>query len=344
MSWKTYVALALLVVVEIALAIGCGWSGGSGGGGGGGDGEAHDVSIVVEPNGNDGAEVIDAIRASTGAVDVEIYELDDSRVIAALADRARAGVAVSVVLDGSSAGRAWNAGAATKLTAAGAVVVWSSSAFAYTHTKLIVIDNAVAWIMTMNLDYSSPADNREYLVEDREPADVAEASAVILADLAGLETDMAGSLVVANANARTRIGELIAGATRSLDVEVEELTDPAIAQLLADAAARGVRVRVALAGGTLAAWDRDVLAPISAAGGTVVQAGADVDHRSKDGAPYLHAKLIAIDGVRAFVGSENLSPTSLDHNREVGVVIADPAALAILEQTFDDDLAMGASL
>ena len=38
---------------------------------------------------------------------------------------------------------------------------------------------------------------------------------------------------------------------------------------------------------------------------------------------YLHAKLIIADGV-AFVGSENMSPTSLTQNREVGALVFEP--------------------
>lgn len=336
---REYVVLAVLLLLEIVLALGCAARAGDDG-----SGDARDVSLLVEPNGRDGAELIDAMRAAASAIDVEIYQLDDDRAIAALADRARAGVAVTVVLDGSPSGRAWNARAATRLAEAGAVVAWSNPAFRYTHAKLVVIDDAVAWIMTMNLDYSSPADNREYLAIDREPADVAEALAVIRADLAATAMPVDGTLVVANANARSRLAALIDGATASIDVEVEELGDAAIVRALADAAARGVRVRVALAAGTLAKWDRDLLADITAAGGTVVQVGSDLDHRGRSAPPYLHAKLIVIDGARAFVGSENLSTTSLDHNREVGVVIADPATLAVLAQTFEDDVATGASL
>jgi phosphatidylserine/phosphatidylglycerophosphate/cardiolipin synthase-like enzyme len=37
--------------------------------------------------------------------------------------------------------------------------------------------------------------------------------------------------------------------------------------------------------------------------------------------PYIHAKVILIDGREAFVGSENLSAESLDRNREVGILI-----------------------
>ena len=57
--------------------------------------------------------------------------------------------------------------------------------------------------------------------------------------------------------------------------------------------------------------------------------------------PHLHTKMMIADGVRAYVGSENLSSTSLDHNREVGVVLTDPSSIAPLVATFDKDYAIG---
>ena len=50
---------------------------------------------------------------------------------------------------------------------------------------------------------------------------------------------------------------------------------------------------------------------------------------------YVHAEAIVVEGRRAFVGSENLSAASLDHNRELDVIVADPSAVQRLESTCD---------
>ena len=62
-------------------------------------------------------------------------------------------------------------------------------------------------------------------------------------------------------------------------------------------------------------------------------------HRLRQSYLYVHAKAIIADGRRAFVGSENLSTASLDHNRELGVIVADSSAIQVLESTFDGDWA-----
>lgn len=52
---------------------------------------------------------------------------------------------------------------------------------------------------------------------------------------------------------------------------------------------------------------------------------------------YIHAKLIVADGERAFLGSQNLSATSLDQNRELGIILDDPVNLSRLTRTFAID-------
>jgi phosphatidylserine/phosphatidylglycerophosphate/cardiolipin synthase-like enzyme len=91
-------------------------------------------------------------------------------------------------------------------------------------------------------------------------------------------------------------------------------------------------VRVAAVGGEEA---RAALLAALADGG--------VDVRVVD-APYVRAKLFVVDGAAAFVGSQNPTATSLDQNRELGIVVAEPAILRRLRATFEADFAHGQEL
>ena len=51
-------------------------------------------------------------------------------------------------------------------------------------------------------------------------------------------------------------------------------------------------------------------------------------------------KAIVADGARAYTGSENLSYTSLNKNREVGVVLTEKLAISAMVTTFDKDWAI----
>ena len=56
---------------------------------------------------------------------------------------------------------------------------------------------------------------------------------------------------------------------------------------------------------------------------------------------YIHAKVIDVDGAKAFVGSENFSTASLDYNRELGVITSSTAVLGPLSSTLSSDTANG---
>jgi phosphatidylserine/phosphatidylglycerophosphate/cardiolipin synthase-like enzyme len=51
----------------------------------------------------------------------------------------------------------------------------------------------------------------------------------------------------------------------------------------------------------------------------------------------LHAKCIVIDGLRFFVGSQNLRSVSMDKRREVGMIAEDAAMAQRIERVFDED-------
>jgi cardiolipin synthase A/B len=55
--------------------------------------------------------------------------------------------------------------------------------------------------------------------------------------------------------------------------------------------------------------------------------------------PYVHAKIVLVDGQTAFAGSENVSSQSLDGNRELGVFLSQPAALSRMMAVFEQDWA-----
>jgi phosphatidylserine/phosphatidylglycerophosphate/cardiolipin synthase-like enzyme len=98
------------------------------------------VSIIVEPNGNKGSELVAAINAATKSVYMTMYQIDSSPVLAALVARKQAGLDVQVILDGSTTCKSFNTPAYNQLHNAGIAVVWSNSTFTYTHEKNVMIE------------------------------------------------------------------------------------------------------------------------------------------------------------------------------------------------------------
>lgn len=296
----------------------------------------RDVQLFVEPDAGT-KPITSAIAAATHSVWVEVYLLTDAPVIAALEDATRRGVDVRVMLEQHPYGFDVVSPQRTlqTLATAGIQAKFANVAFTYTHAKMLIIDGATLFILTANLSQSglggsSLGRNREFGVIDTHGEDVAEASAIFQADWNRTRPVLHDTnMVVSPVNSRAKITALIALAQSSLQIEDEEMYDTSSEDALIAAAQRGVRVRLILPGATdIAAAD---VARLKTGGVQLVYVSA----------PFIHAKVIVADGRLAFVGSENFSSTSLDENREVGLLLSDTTALATITTTFERDWAVG---
>jgi cardiolipin synthase len=264
---------------------------------------------------------------------------------------------VEVLLDDGQygAGRALNDAAYDYLAAHGVAVAWAPGYFALTHQKSILIDQRVAAIMTLNLTPVYYASSRDFVVLDYRPADVAAIAQTFNADVRQERlTPSAGSGdLVWSPGAQAPIGALIAHAQRSLEIESEEMDDPAITGDLCQAARRGVHVQVLMTyqaawrkalshlagcGAQVRTYPESAAGDASGAGGE--SAGGDAGGESAGSASlYIHAKLIRVDGRAVFIGSQNFSRQSLTYNRELGIITHSPSILASTGDTFSADFA-----
>ena len=288
------------------------------------------VRLIVEPQAGADA-VLHLIAGATRSVWVEMYLLTDSRAIGALAARAAAGCDVRVLLEPAPyQAETANQPAFQALAAAGADVRWSTPRFTYTHAKMLIVDRATLAVLTLNLTASGLGGNREYATIDDDPTDVAAAETLFAADQLGTPTaPPGGRLATSPESSRQAILALFAGARETLAIETEELADGRIVDALLAARTRGVAVTVAWPGPASGA---------PAAFRALADAGVAV--RAAD-APAIHAKVVVADRRRVYVGSANLTATSLDANREVGLWLDDAGLAATLAATVAADAAGG---
>jgi cardiolipin synthase len=288
------------------------------------------VQILTEPDAGAGA-VLDLISSARASLWMEMYLLTDDRPIAALIGRATAGCDVRVILEPApyeDAGA--NQPAFDQLAAAGVDVRWSTARFTYTHAKTFSVDHTRLVVLTLNLTAAGLSGNREYVAVDDDPTDVAAEEAMFAADgLGAVTTVPGGRLVTSPESSRPAALALIAGARTSLALETEELTDGQIVAALVAARGRGVAVTLAWPGPA-----SDGGAPFAALTG----AGAVVRTAT---APPIHGKVIVADDRALYVGSANLTATSLDDNREIGLRLDQPATAAAVGATVASDAAGG---
>jgi cardiolipin synthase len=291
---------------------------------------AAPVQVLTEPDAGAGA-VLDLIASAHASLWMQMYLLTDDRAIAGLIGRAAAGCDVRVILEPApyeDAGA--NQPAFDQLAAAGVDVRWSTARFTYTHAKTFSVDHTRLVVLTLNLTAAGLGGNREYLAIDDDPTDVAAGEALFAADqLGALTAAPGGRLVTSPESTRPAALALIAGAGTSLALETEELTDGQIVGALVSARGRGVAVTLVWPG------------PASEAGApfaTLTGAGAVVRIAT---APPIHGKVILADDRRLYVGSANLTPTSLDDNREIGLLLDQPGTAAAIGGTVAADAAGG---
>ena len=324
------------------------------------------VTITVEPS-DKGQVLVDAINAATTSIHVTMYILTAPTILDALVARAKAGVDVKVILNKNGAFATSppkdagvvaaddedesdedevdpdaidvspdvsNTTTFATLQAAGIPVVWSSSAYRYTHEKCIIIDGITAWIMTMNSAVSSLTSNREYLAADTLTADVKEAEQIFAADFAAKPITPAGNLLVSPVSMRDGIVSLLGKATTTVDFEVEELGDAAVTTAFCSAAKAGASIHGVLADITESATEKKAVTALKACG---------IDMRTLK-KPYIHAKAIVVDGTSMYVGSANFSTTSLSQNRELGLVSTTKSTIAPVATTLAADIAASTAL
>ena len=291
---------------------------------------ASSLSLITEPDAGP-APVYALLRSARRSVEVEIYELEDSTAAAILAADAQRGVHVRVLLDKSYVGH-YNQPAFSYLSAHGVAVRWAPSRFDLTHEKAIVVDNAVAAIMSMNLTARYYSSTRDFVVLDRGSSDVRAVDATFAKDWAGGGTAPASPAdLVWSPGAQPLLLGLIAAAHHELLVENEEMGDPLVTSALEAAARRGVRVEVVMT--RESSW--------YSAFDALVRAGVSVRTYAYSAPLYIHAKAIVVDpgssGERVFLGSENFSVTSLLYNRELGIITSRPAIVAAVASVIRGD-------
>lgn len=276
------------------------------------------VEVQVQPS-DSGAQILAAIKGAKKSVHMTMYLLTNDDVERALVDLHKAGKDVKVVLNRnfpSNGGS--NQSAYNYLKNGGVPVVWAPSTYNFTHAKTIVIDGSQVIIMTMNLTAGSGSTNREFIAYDTDEADVKDAETVFDADYNQQTVTVGGKLIISPKSAQAvdpeqRITALMNVAKKTLDVEVQSLSDQALVDAIIAAQKRKVTVRVVITG----AGDRDETPAQVSAIDAMKAAGVPLRGVSN---PYIHSKVVVVDDKLAFVGSQNFTRTALFDNREVGVV------------------------
>ncbi len=281
------------------------------------------------------APIYALLTVATHRIDLAVYELDDPVVVSDLDGAASRGLAVRVLLD-SHLEHGANTAAATNLAAHHVEVAWADPAETL-HEKVVCIDGVTCDVLTFNLTPRYYATSRDFAVVDTQPGDVAAIEQTFAGDLTGATPGPApaGTDLLWSPGSGPALVALIGSARRTVRVENEEMGNPPIEKALTAAARRGVVVEVTMTADP--EWNSALAA--------LVAAGVQVHTYAPSAPLFIHAKAVVVDGGpaggTAFVGSENFSLASLDHNRELGLVTSAPSVVVPLDGNLAADFAGG---
>lgn len=291
------------------------------------------TGLIVEPNQRE-QPIIEAIDHAQHAIDLVMYGFTDRKIRSAMLNAEKRGVSIRIILEKEPYLSAGENDRTLRLFQNKHIPIKQGGRrFALTHQKTLIIDGKQAWIMTMNFTRSAFTDQRNFAALVTQQTDVSEIETIFNQDWQNkdMPTDFEPNLVWSPINSRSVINHLILQAQDSLEIYAPELDDYQIIGSLALAARHGVKITV-----IMPAPQNNTPQPKL---NYLRQHGVKVVFSQTLN---IHAKLVLADSGKpdqaAYLGSANLTSSSLDKNRELGIIIKNPIILAKIHKVFLLDL------
>src|SRR5208283_490619 len=277
----------------------------------------------------------DAINGAAHKLNIRMFLFTDPTLLKTVIAAKRRGVHVRVMLNPARrSGENENESSRKTLEDAGVEVRDSSPAFALTHQKSMVIDEATGFVESLNWETRDLTETRDYAVATTHKIEVDEMVKCFEADWhqKKFEPDPKSPLIWCPDNGRERIAAFIDSAKHSLWLQNERYQDTVIIERLVQAANRGVKVHIMARPPHKLKKEKLV----EAVGGLRIMhdVGAKV-HKLKH--LKLHGKMLLADHTQAIIGSINLAPGSFDSRRELAIQVKDADVVERLQEIAHHD-------
>jgi cardiolipin synthase A/B len=277
-------------------------------------------SLIVLPD-ESSKPILDAINAAKKSLRIKMFVFSDPALLQAVIAAHKRGVKVWVMLNTARrTGEDDNKVVRKALEKAGIQVTDSNPAFGVTHEKSMVVDDAAAFVKSLNWATENLTESRDYAIVTTHKKGVREVIECFEADWhrKPFKPGLSAHMIWCPNDGRERVAQFIDKAKHTLFVQNERYQDAVIIERLVRARERGVKVHImARPPHTL---KKEKL--IEGVGGMRIMDDVGIKiHKLKH--LKLHGKMLLADGLRAIVGSINLAPGSFDDRRELAIEFSD---------------------
>ncbi len=270
-----------------------------------------------------------AVASAKWHLDFWMYDITYNRAKLPLVQLIESKIPVRIILENKKYSSFGNSYIGTKalLEDAGAKVMSDSDlglGTNFVHAKTFVTPNWVI-IQTANLTDGGFNKSREYYVQLTDSWVVANIQALFDADRKWKPLTISQihpNILVCPINCRSKIQVLIKAATGSIWIQNQYLEDPALLKLISQKQSSIKDIQMVLADNDFAQKAVDTF------GNKKISIVSN---------PYPHAKMMLIDDRYLLISSINYSSNSMDHNREIGVIITNRDAIEYFKSRFLKD-------
>ncbi len=197
----------------------------------------------------------------------------------------------------------------------------------FQHAKVFLADTGFI-MQTANITFSSFSKNREWFFMSTDTWVLQSLQQLFNHDWQWLPTAadaLHPNLVVCPINCRSRLETLLESAQSSILMYEQYIEDNRIQKILTEKKKAWINIQLIL-GKYDDKPEKESEFSREFADNTLMQSN-----------PYVHAKVILVDDQFLLLGSMNISATSLDKNREIGILLMDKEQIASFKRTFQKD-------
>lgn len=281
--------------------------------------------LIIEPE-MGRKPILDAINDAQYSVDLVMYGFTDTTLLDAIIQKKINGKRVQVILE-ETPYKAEKENNKTITAFAANDVPWLGHIppFRLIHQKTLLIDDKQAIIMTFNFTKSTFKNQRNFALIIDDAQRVNKIKSIFSADWNHVPYfNNSLDVILSPDDSRKRLISLIRLAKQSIRIYAQNISDYKIVGELEKAAKKGIRIQI-LTSSRLRDKQNQYLE----------NAGIHIYVHKK---LIIHAKVIMIDDKLAVIGSNNLTRSSFDDNRELSVITQDADVIKQLNITFNHDM------